>query len=265
MTVILVRGTGDVGSAVAHVLYRAGHRVVLHDVPAPSHSRRGMAFVDALYEGEAELAGVLAKRARSLSALPHMLRCGRAVPVVDAPLERVIAEVQPQVLVDARMRKHDQPESQRGLASLTIGLGPWFEAGSTADAAVETAWGEDLGRVLWSGRTRDLEGEPQDIQGYARERYLYAPCAGVFSTTLEIGDRVEKGQEIARIGDVSLLAPLSGRLRGLSHDGAPVVAGAKVVEVDPRGDTGLVAGLGDRPTRIAEGVLKAVCEAGTRR
>src|SRR5688572_20732644 len=156
MAVILVRGTGDVGSAVAHVLYRAGHRVVLHDAPAPSHSRRGMAFVNALYDGKAELAGVLAKRARNVSALRHMLDCGRALPVVDEPLERVIAEVQPQVLVDARMRKHDQPESQRGLASLTIGLGPRFEAGTTADAAVETAWGEDLGTVLWSGRTRDL-------------------------------------------------------------------------------------------------------------
>jgi xanthine dehydrogenase accessory factor len=258
MSVILVRGTGDVGSAVAHALYRAGHRVVLHDTPAPAHSRRGMAFVDALYEGEAVLAGVLAKRARNLSALRPMLCCGRAVPVADEPLERVIAQVHPQVLVDARMRKHDRPESQRGLAPLTIGLGPAFEAGSTADVAIETAWGTDLGKVLWSGRTRDLEGEPQAIQGHARDRYLYAPCVGIFSTALKIGDRVVEGQEIARIGDVSLHAPLSGRLRGLSHDRAPVVVGAKVVEVDPRGDASRVDGLGERPSRIAEGVLQAV-------
>lgn len=261
MTVILVRGTGDVGSAVAHVLYRAGHRVILHDARAPSHSRRGMAFVDALYEGKAELAGVLAKRARDLSALREMLLCGRAVPVVDEPLERVIADVRPQVLVDARMRKHDQPESQCGFAPLTIGLGPNFEAGSTSDVAVETAWGEDLGKVLWSGRTYDLEGEPQEIQGHARDRYLYAPCSGVFSTQLDIGDEVVEGQEIARIGNVALHAPLSGSLRGLSHDGAPVGVGAKVIEVDPRGDTALVYGLGKRPSRIAEGVLQAVRDA----
>ena len=32
MAVIVVRGTGDVGSAIASVLFRAGYRVVLHDV-----------------------------------------------------------------------------------------------------------------------------------------------------------------------------------------------------------------------------------------
>jgi xanthine dehydrogenase accessory factor len=131
-----------------------------------------MAFVDALFENKAELAGVLAKRAMNLSALRAMLRCGRAVPVVDEPLERIIAEVRPQVLVDARMRKHDQPESQRALAPLTVGLGPRFEAGSTADVAIETAWGDELGKVLWCGRTREVEGEPQEIQGHARDRYV---------------------------------------------------------------------------------------------
>src|SRR5215212_1287581 len=87
-------------------------------------------------------------------------------------------------------------------AAYAIGLGPKFETGSTADAAVETAWGEDLGKVLWSGRTCDLEGEPQEIQGHARDRYVYAPCADVFSTGCSIGDSVVNGQEIARIGEL---------------------------------------------------------------
>jgi xanthine dehydrogenase accessory factor len=93
MAVILVRGTGDVGSAVAYSLYRAGHSVLLHDSPKASHSRRAMAFVNALYEGIAELDGVLAKRARTINDLIKMLRCGRAVPVVEAPIETVVAAV----------------------------------------------------------------------------------------------------------------------------------------------------------------------------
>ena len=148
MTTILVRGSGDVGSAVASILFKAGHRVVLHDAPAPSHSRRGMAFVDALFQGTATLEGLLAKRARSLNTLPFMLKCRRAVPVSDAPLQDVVAEVHPQVLVDARMRKHDQPEAQRGLAPLTIGLGPNFDAGGNVDIAIETKWGDELGAVI---------------------------------------------------------------------------------------------------------------------
>jgi xanthine dehydrogenase accessory factor len=258
MGTVLVRGTGDVGSAVAYALYRAGHSVVLHDTPRPPHHRRGMAFVDALFGRVVNLEGVLGKRARTLDDLPHMVRCGRAVPVCDAPFEEVIATVRPDVLVDARMRKRVRPESQRGLAPLTIGLGPNFEAGANTDAVVETAWGDELGAVLWSGRTRDLAGEPQEIAGHTRTRYVYASCAGVFSTRFAVGDSVAQGQEIARIDGTPLHAPLSGCLRGLTHDGARVEAGTKVIEVDPRGIPQAVHGLGERPRRIAEGVLKAI-------
>ncbi len=258
MAVVLVRGAGDVGSAVASVLFRAGHRVVLHDASAPSHSRRGMAFVDALFQGTSALEGLLAKRARSLRDLPFMLRCRRAVPVIDAPLEAVVAEIQPQVLVDARMRKRDQPEVQRGLVPLTIGLGPNFVAGNNVDIAIETKWGDELGTVIRTGSTRALAGEPQRIAGHARERYVYAPTAGVFNTLCNIGDAVVEGQVVARIDETNIHAPLAGCLRGLTHDGAMVNQGSKIIEVDPRGDAKAAHGLGERPRRIAEGVLQAV-------
>lgn len=250
------------GSAVAHALYQAGYTVVLHDAPEPSHARRAMAFVNALYEGIAELDGVPAKRARTTRDLLKMLRCGRAVPVVDAPLDKVIEAVHPDVLIDARMRKREQPERQRGLAPLVIGLGPNFSAGVHADGAIETQWGDELGAVLWSGRTRDLTGEPQDIAGHARDRYVYAPVEGIFRTSFNVGDRVAAGQAVAWIGDTAVHAPLSGCLRGITHDGAQVARGAKVLEVDPRGLPEAVRGLGERPRRIAEGVLKALNAKG---
>src|SRR5579863_6389659 len=59
---VVVRGSGDVGSAVAHRLFRAGYRVVIHDGPAPSAPRRGMAFTDAVFNGTAILEGVRARR-----------------------------------------------------------------------------------------------------------------------------------------------------------------------------------------------------------
>jgi len=114
MAVVLVRGTGDVASAVAALLCRAGHRVALHDDLKPSHTRRGMAFADALFHGSAELEGILAKRIRTLRDLPRMLRCGRALPVADGPFGAVVAKLRPHVLVDARMRKRAEPEVQRG-------------------------------------------------------------------------------------------------------------------------------------------------------
>ena len=53
-------------------------------------------------------------------------------------------------------------------------------------------------------------------------------------------------------------APMGGVLRGLTRSGVEVAVRTKVIEVDPRGDPVGVFGLGERPRRIAEGVLKAM-------
>ena len=58
------------GSAVAVVLQRAGYGVAIHEIAAPAAPRRGMAFADAVFDGECELDGVLARRGADLSELP---------------------------------------------------------------------------------------------------------------------------------------------------------------------------------------------------
>jgi xanthine dehydrogenase accessory factor len=254
---VMIRGCGDVGSAVAHFLFGAGYRVVIHDDPRPAHTRRGMAFTDALFEHKSQLAGVWAKHQVSLEAIGRMLDCGKAVAVATGEFDGVAERVRPDVLVDARMRKRSVPEVS-SVSMLTIGLGPNFVAGQNADLAIETAWGDDLGRVIERGPTRPLEGEPQEIRGHARDRYVYAPVAGMFVTPLEIGAAVEAGSELARIGETVLRAPLPGRLRGLTHTNVYVERGTKLIEVDPRGDQAQIRGIGERPGRIAEGVLAAL-------
>jgi xanthine dehydrogenase accessory factor len=258
MARFLVRGAGDIGSAVALRLRALGHAVVLHDVPRPSHARRGMAFADALFEDTCTLAGAFAKRASGVASLPKMLACGKALPVSDAPFGEVLAAVEPDVLVDARMHKHGTPEPLRGLAPLVIGLGPGFVAGDNADLVIETAWGDELGRVIRKGGARAYSGDPRLLGGHGRERYVYAAAAGTFRTTLAIGDRVNKGAAVGRVDETVVHAPLSGVLRGLTHDGASVAAGTKVLEVDPRGDSAGAFGVGERPARIAGGIIEAI-------
>jgi xanthine dehydrogenase accessory factor len=256
--VVLVRGSGDVGSAVAHRLFLSGHPVVIHDVPLPAAPRRGMAFADAVFDGECELDGVKARRVDDLGALARALAERGAVPVTTADFTSVLAALRPDVLVDARMRKRAHPDCQLELAPLTIGLGPNFVAGETTHLAVETIWGDDLGEVISLGATRALAGEPRSFDGHARDRFVYAPVAGVLRTDASIGQRVQRGELVAAIDGERVTAPLDGILRGLTHDGVPVEAGAKVVEVDPRGELKAVIGLGPRPRRIAEGVAGAI-------
>jgi xanthine dehydrogenase accessory factor len=170
----------------------------------------------------------------------------------------VLAVLDPEVLVDARMRKRAHPEPQLELAPLTIGLGPNFVAGQTTHLAIETRWGDELGTVITSGPTQELAGEPRSFDGHARDRFVYAPAAGVFRTAAAIGQRVRAGDPVATLEGIQLTAPLDGILRGLTHDGVPIEAGTKVVEVDPRGEIRAVIGLGPRPKRIADGVAAAI-------
>ncbi|MDQ3678880.1 MAG: xanthine dehydrogenase [Actinomycetota bacterium] len=257
-TTVLVRGSGDVASAIAHRLFGAGHPVVIHDIARPAAPRRGMAFADAIFDGRCALDGVEARVVGDVAALPAQVASHEAVAVTTAELADVLAAVAPAVLVDARMRKRDQPEPQRELAPLTIGMGPNFIAGETTHLAIETQWGDRLGTVLEAGTTHDLEGEPRSFDGHGRDRFVYAPVGGMIATDAAIGQAVQAGEVVASIGGELLAAPLDGILRGLTHDGVPVQAGAKVLEVDPRGDPSAVIGIGERPRRIAEAVLAAI-------
>ncbi len=262
MKTILVRGSGDVGSAVAHALFGAGYAVFIHDSAQPTATRRKMAFCDAIFDGVAVLEGVNARYLNDISEITAHLPLHDLIPIASLDLHTLVASIKPDALVDARMKKHEQPEIQITLAPFTVGLGPNFTAGETVHAAVETGWNDELGKVIWQGSTRPLEGEPQSIAGHARDRYVYAPVAGVFRTTCRIGDMVTAGQKIANIGDSILDAPISGIIRGLTHDGVPVALKAKVIEVDPRGEQSKTIGIAERPRRIALGVLEAIREKG---
>ncbi|MBI3161114.1 MAG: hypothetical protein HYZ23_01325 [Chloroflexi bacterium] len=253
-----MRGVNDVGSAVAHSLFTAGYAVVIHENPQPTVARRKMSFADAVFDGRAVLDGVEARLVDESSQIGKLLSAHQIIPVMIDKFDSLLQLLRLQILVDARMRKHSQPESQRGLAEFTIGLGPNFIAGETVDVAIETNWGDSLGMIIERGATNPLQGEPREIDGHARDRYVYAPVGGLFHTSLQIGDAVMENQEIARIGSAPILAPITGVLRGLTRDGVPVSLKTKIIEVDPRMENAQVSGIGERPARIAEGVLTAV-------
>jgi xanthine dehydrogenase accessory factor len=236
----LIRGAGDIGSAIAVVLFRAGYPVILHDQPLPNYSRRGAAFVDALFDGTATVDGVGARLCTDLQEIEAALTARDAIPVFCAEFATVRSASCPRVLVDARMRKRSIPEPQRGLAPLTIGLGPNFVAGETTDLVIETAWGDSLGALITSGRSLPLSGEPKPVGGVGRDRYVYALADGVFATAMGIGDAVLPGVEVARIGEIIHFAPIAGRLRGLTRSGVPVNVGSKVIEVVPESSVNLI-------------------------
>jgi xanthine dehydrogenase accessory factor len=255
MQTVLVRGVNDIGSAIACRLAQDGRTVLIHDSPAPTVTRRCMAFADAIFDGEATLEDIRGIRIDAPDRSD--LQVGSVV-VTCSTFEHVLSSLSPDVLIDARMRKRETPEDIQEQAMLTIGLGPGFHAGTNCHIAIETSW-EDLGRIIVDGPTLEFRGEPREIGGRQRERYVYAPVTGRFQTSMNIGDEVSEGDVVASIDDTPLHAPLSGILRGLTRDGVQVDERTKVIEVDPRSrEVASISGIAERPERVADGVRRAL-------
>ena len=261
---VAVLGAGDVGAAVAHALHRAGCRVLLVEGMAPTSPRRGMCFVDAVFDGTCAVAGSTAMRVDWPDAAETAWALNLWLPLAVAPdLPHWLGRLGIDHVVDARMRKHDLVHPDlRTLARHTVGLGPGYIAGYNAAVAVETAWGDHLGRVVDSGPTCRQVGDPRPILGAGRERMVRSPIDGVFRSDLRIGEAVMHRQLVGWIdgddGRIELMSPLTGSLRGLTRPGVRVAKGTRVVEIDPRGDPALCFGLAERPRRIAQGVLQAL-------
>ncbi len=258
--IILVLGLGDVASAVAHLLFETGHSVAIHSSGPPKTHRRKMAFADAWWDGESALTELVCRRA-SLQDLDSALILRKALPLLSEALANVLAARRWDIVVDARMSKRSTPPDMTAQAQVVIGLGPGFEAGSNCDLAIETQWGDDLGRIVRHGRTNPLGGEPRSIESVGRERILYAPNAGRLEALREIGQAIVSGDPLLRIGPVTLHAPISGTVRGIVRSGVDVVRADKVAEVDPRAiQRANFSGVGQRPKAIAAGVATAIDE-----
>lgn len=255
---VLVRGIGDVGSAVAWALFKAGRSVVILDDPTPATHRR-MSFADAMFDGEAVLEGVTARRCQTRAQVAHSPHERGCISVVTGELQYWLDAVPWDVFVDARMRKREAPPTRCDTPAMMIGLGPGHVAGVTADIAIETKWGEHLGSVVCEGATLPLAGGPRAIEGVGRERYVYAPASGLLSSNRTIGDPVSAGEPVAMVDGTLIRAPITGTLRGLTRSGVSVRRNDKIVEVDPRPvERAGFKGLGERPRQIGYGVEKAI-------
>lgn len=254
---VLVRGAGEHASGTAHRLFRCGFRVVMTEIEAPLAVRRTVSFAEAVFDGRTIVCGVEARRVETIGADID----GAWIPVLVDPSARCRETLRPDVLVDARLKKSGV-ETRVGDAPLVIGLGPGFRAGVHAHAAIETARGHDLGRIVTEGEAAADTGVPGDIGGYTHERVLRASRAGLFRACREIGDTVGAGEAVGVVagesGEAPVAAAIGGVLRGLLRGGLRVEAGTKLGDVDPRGRREHCFTLSDKTRTISGGVLEAV-------
>jgi len=252
----VVLGTGEIPSAVAVYLQRAGFATVLSHDPFPPVIRRSMAFHDALFEDRAVVEDVEGVHAEDAMALARVFAKPGRVAVTYLGLIDLIAIKFPKVLVDARMQKHRISHDLR-IVPLAIGLGPNFQVGMNCDIAVETRPSRN-GRLVTAGRTDAADDVASLLGGVGKERFVYSERPGVWHAPIEIGTRVYKGLMVGRLGDQPVHAPIDGVLRGVVRDGSKVPGQVKLIEIDPRRNHAQWTGIDDRSRSIAIATLKAI-------
>ena len=255
---VLVKGAGDLATGVILALYQAGFEVIATEISHPSSIRTEVAFASALLEGEKTLEGVRAEKAASLAEVWKLL-AEDAVPIlIDSALLH-LPELKPDVVVDAVIAKRNTG-TDKTLAPLVIALGPGFTAGIDCHAVIETMRGNTLGDIITeTGRSALPDtGTPGLIAGEDVRRVIHAPASGIIRRIRSIGDFVEEGDVIAKVGDTEVVSPLKGTLRGLIYDGFDVPEGLKIADVDPRLDRALAFSVSDKSHILGESVVCAI-------
>ncbi len=172
---VLVRGVGEVGSAVAYWLFTAGCAVALHDEAPQRVLRRGRTFADAATEGFARLEGISARHLRDPAKLEERLRRAPAIPVLCVDIDAALAAADWQAVVDARPHDPGLPEGNCVLMAPTGGL---FRTPLSIGQRVSR--GKALGAV---GNT-----------------LLWAPQDGVLIGVLRDGTPVERDTPVVEVG-----------------------------------------------------------------
>ncbi len=259
---VVVRGGGDLATAVIHKLYRCGFSVLVLETEQPSAIRRHVAFSEAVYIKEQTVEGVTAVLVSDLAQAMQQKQKGN-VPLLIDPKGNVLSQIHPSVLVDAILAKRNLG-THMDMADTVIGLGPGFTAKKDVHFVIETQRGHDLGRILSEGCATPNTGIPGVIGGYGKERVIHANACGVLRNKSNIGDFVTKGQVIAQIDDTSVLASIDGVLRGLIRDGYVVTKGFKIADIDPRTEEQKNCyTISDKARCIAGGVLECILMRGS--
>jgi len=253
---VLIKGGGEVASAVTHKLVRSGFRVCLTELPSPKAVHRGTSFCEAVYEVEKEVEEVVAKLISSPEGVFGVWKEGK-VPIIIDPDAAIKDSLHPDIVVDAIMAKRNIG-TKIADARLVIGLGPGFKVGTDAHLIVETNNSENLGKVLATGEAEKDTGVPLAISGLTFERVLRSPDDGEFRQVKKMGDLVKGGSVVARVNHQPVTAQIGGVIRALLRDRVEVELGTKLGEIDPRGDPQLCYTIRPRARTIAGGVLEAI-------
>ena len=257
---VVIRGAGDLATAVGIRLHKAGFSVIHLEVAQPTVIRSTVSFATAMFDGVTQVEDVTARKCEISEAL-QVLDSGE-VPVLVDPECKILDTLNPVALVDAILAKKNLG-TNKSMAPFTVALGPGFEAGKDVDVVIETQRGHRLGVLIREGFAAPNTGIPGIIGGYGAERVMHTTASGIYRPIAKIGDLVKANQIVAYVDtedgqNVPVITTIAGKVRGMLHAGLYVPEGFKVADVDPRGEATDHLTCSDKARAISGSVLEAI-------
>ena len=253
---ILIKGAGDLATGIAYRLKKSGFDIVMTEIDKPTTVRRTVAFSQAVFDNEIVIEGIKGVKVNNINEIYKEINQGNIPIIIDEKAE-IIKELKPDVVVDAIIAKKNLGTSIED-APIVIGVGPGFEAKVDCHLVVETKRGHYLGKVIEEGSAIPNTGVPGNIGGYTKERIIRASSNGKIKPVVSIGDFVKKGDVVAYVDGVEVLAQIDGIVRGMLQEGIEVFKGMKSGDIDPRCEKDHCFTISDKARSIGGGVLEAI-------
>lgn len=251
---VLVRGAGELASAVGLILYRVGFKVIMTDLEVPLAIRRKVCFSEAILHGKSIVEGVNAVKSDSKNW--EMVIELNKIPILIDSIT-LFEVINPDIYIDSRMLK-SVVSDRRNESYFTIGLGPGFRVSQNCDAVIETMRGHSLGNIIWEGSAQENTGVPGELRGESIKRVIHAQFDGELKWVVDFGDLIEKSQVIGWLDDFEIKSQVEGLVRGLISPTVNIKKGMKIADIDPRGKEIDYLTISDKARNIGRGVLEAI-------
>jgi len=257
----VIRGGGELATAAAIYLHRAGFRVLILEKQQPTSIRREVSFADAAYDGEKTVERVTCTLVDNDKTAEKKLKNGEMVMMID-PEGKKIADFKPKIILDGILA-HANTGTNRSMAEHTMALGAGFCAGRDVDAVIETMRGHDMGRIIYEGYAQRDEKTYDQAHKDAMERIVTAPEMGEIENLRPISFPVQENEPIANIHlankeVLEIRSPIKGVIRGIMRDGLTVSQGQKLAEINHVMRQSQCFILSDKARCIGGAVLEAV-------
>ena len=244
---ILIKGAGEMASAIAVHLYKAGYiHICMTELHRPLAISRQACFSEALFKPVKTVNGV---RARSVSQSRPIISStwiSGYIAIVEDPTADIIDQIAPEIIIDARNLKSVDDTSISD-AALVIGCGDAFKEGIHCHH-----------RIAPAEKTSSIDKSSTDSVTKMKDKVLlWAEKDGTFNSLKKIGDTVKKNEVIALIDDTEILSPIKGIINSILRNKTSVTKGTRVAELI-KNETGGSYTIRPRWIPVTEDVLKTV-------